>query len=225
MPSNLLSKQHPLVYLITSGTTTDQTTSVTEDFSHILQLIRAAVVAGIDLVQIREKRLTARVLFELSRSAAEVVRGSGTKLLVNDRADIAAAAGADGVHLATTSLPTQVIRRTFGDGFLIGASTHSIAEVNVAREQGADFVVFGPVFETESKSEYGAAKGIEELSKLTATLASFPVLALGGVTERNAADCVNAGARGIAAISMLQEPSRLEDLTQKIHSIALRTER
>jgi len=222
MPFNLLSKQHPLVYLITNGATTDQTTSATEDFSHILQLIHAAVIAGIDLIQIREKKLTARVLFELSRSAAEVVRGSSTKLLINDRADIAAAAGADGVHLATTSLPPQVIRRTFGDEFLIGASTHSLAEANVAREQGADFVVFGPVFETASKSEYGGAKGIEELSKLTAALGGFPVLALGGITEGNAADCVSAGAQGIAAISLLQKPERLEDLTRKIHGFALK---
>jgi len=179
------------------------------------------VIAGIDLVQIREKNLTARVLFELSQSAAEIVRGTQTKLLINDRADIASTAGANGVHLATTSLPAQAVRRAFGNEMLIGVSTHSLDEANVANQSGADFIVFGPVFETRSKSEYGPARGIEELRGLTSALGEFPVLALGGISEDTVEACLRAGARGVAAISMLQDQERLAELTGRIHSLPL----
>lgn len=215
-----LNKPHPPVYLITSGQTTQQTTPATEDFASILQLVRAAAAAAVDLVQLREKQLTARVLFELSQRAAEIVRGSNTKILINDRADIASAAGADGAHLTTESLPASVVRQTFGAEFLIGVSTHSLAEAESARHGGADFIVFGPVFATPSKSGHGEAQGIVALSQLASALAPFPVLALGGVTEENMESCIEAGARGVAAIGMLQEPDCLKELTRSIHGLA-----
>jgi thiamine-phosphate pyrophosphorylase len=214
-----LNKSRPLVYLITSGETTDQTTSTTEDFSSILRLTQAAVAAGVDLIQLREKKLTARVLFELATAAVELVRGSSTKLLINDRADIASAAVAHGVHLTTTSLPVEIIRSTFGNEFLIGVSTHSLAEARVAKQGGADFVVFGPVFDTPSKSEYGRPQGLDELAKVTSELSPFPVLALGGIKLENVVDCLRAGARGVAGISMLRDAERLAGLTSKIHQI------
>jgi len=208
--------QRPLLYLITSGETTNRTTPAADTFSHILQLIQAAVAARIDLVQIREKNLSASVLYELSVSAAAITRGSATKLLVNDRADIAAAAGADGVHLTTRSLPTSVVRKTFGDDFLIGVSTHSLAEARAARESGADFAVFGPVFYTESKSRYGEPTGVEELAKVAAKLSPFPVLALGGLSMDNVASCIQAGAAGVAGISMFQNPERLVEVVSLV---------
>lgn len=185
---------------------TARTTPVTEDFSNVLHLVQAAVAAGIDLVQIREKNLSAKVLYQLSASAARVTRGSATKLLINDRSDIAAAAGADGVHLTTHSLPTDVVRRTFGDEFLIGVSTHSAEEASIARRSGADFVVFGPVFESASKSKYGAPQGLSNLERVCAELSLFPVLALGGLTINNVAACIQAGAQGVASIRMLNDP-------------------
>lgn len=199
MPLNL---QKPITYLITSGATTATTTSSTKDFARILKLVEAAVAAKINLIQLREKNLAARVLFELAQQAAELTRGSPTGLLVNDRADIARAAGADGVHLTTRSLAAVVIRRTFGKDFLIGVSTHSLAEAGVAQEGGADFAVFGPVFETASKKIYGEPMGLDQLSEVARELAPFPVLALGGVTFANARDCLRAGASGIAGIRL-----------------------
>jgi thiamine-phosphate pyrophosphorylase len=213
MPFDL---HRPLIYLITSGETTAHTTPATEDFSRILKLVRAAVVARIDLVQIREKNLSASVLYQLSASAAGITQGSSTKLLINDRSDIASAAGADGVHLTTSSLPTDVVRQTFGAGFLIGVSTHSLQEVSRARQSGADFVVFGPVFDTASKKQYGDALGLTSLGRISSELSPFPVLALGGVTIENVAKCTQAGARGIAAIRMLQQPDRLADVADEI---------
>jgi thiamine-phosphate pyrophosphorylase len=203
---------------------TARTTPATKDFSNLLHLVQAAVTAGIDLVQIREKNLSAGVLYQLSASAARVTRGSATKLLINDRSDIAAAAGADGVHLTMHSLPTDVVRRAFGDEFLIGVSTHSAREANVARRRGADFLVFGPVFETASKSKYGAPQGLQNLERVCAELFPFPVVALGGLTVNNVAACIQAGAQGIAGIRMFGDPDKLADVVNAIRE-SVRRER
>lgn len=216
MPLDLHSPPRPLIYLITSGQTTDRTTPAAEDFSSVLQLVQAAVVAQIDLVQVREKNLTASVLYQLASSAAGITKGSATKLLINDRSDIAAAAGADGVHLTTSSLPTAVVRQTFGDGFLIGVSTHSLEEARLARQGGADFAVFGPVYETASKTELVEPPGLTGLARVCSELSPFPILALGGVMIGNVAECIRAGARGVAAIRMLQQPAQLADVADEI---------
>jgi thiamine-phosphate pyrophosphorylase len=176
------------------------------------------VAAKIDLLQIREKQLRVNILYKLSASAAEIIRGSVTRLLVNDRSDIAFAVGADGVHLTTQSLPADVVRRTFGDDFLIGVSTHSLEEAEGARRRGADFVVFGPVFNTPNKRQYGEPQGLESLERVATALSPFPVLALGGVTIGNVAECILAGARGIAAIRMLSDPSGLQQVVNEIRA-------
>ena len=115
----------PIIYPITSGTT-----RTPED---LLPLIEAAVAARVPLFQIREKKLSARALYNLTARAAEITRASDTRLLVNDRADIACAAGAGGVHLTSQSLPAGVVRNTYGPEFLIGVSTHSLEEARAAR--------------------------------------------------------------------------------------------
>jgi thiamine-phosphate pyrophosphorylase len=191
------------VYPITSG-------QATPDDPQFLRLVRAAVDAEVPLFQIREKLLSARVLFELVARAAEITHGSKTRLLVNDRSDIARAAGADGVHLTAQSLPVEVVRKTCGAEFLIGVSTHSLAEAQAARDAGADFVVFGPVFETESKRAYGAPQGPEKLREVTRALGEFPVVAIGGITLENFSECFEAGARGVAAIRMLNTAENMD---------------
>src|SRR5438128_10424827 len=143
-----LNLSKPILYLITPGATAEATARSSESFQESLHPVSAAVGAGIQLIQLREKHLTARVLFELTERVMEIVRGTSTRVLVNDRTDIAAGAGANGVHLTTRSLEADVVRRTFGPNILIGVSTHSHAEARRARDAGADFVVFGPVFPT-----------------------------------------------------------------------------
>jgi thiamine-phosphate pyrophosphorylase len=167
-------------------------------------------------VQIREKNLSASVLYDLAVSATAITQGSATKLLVNDRADIAAAAGAAGVHLTTSSLPTSVVRQAFGDSFLIGVSTHSMAEANEARRSGADFVVFGPVFETPAKEKYGEPAELDRLGKVVMALSPFPVLALGGLSLDKVAGCIQAGACGVAAIRMFNDPHTLTEIADGI---------
>ena len=203
----VLSK--PILYLITRGATTETTTPDRPEFKQILEQVSAAVAAEIDLIQLREKRLSARVLFELTHAAVSLTRGSVTRVLVNDRGDIAAGAGAHGVHLTRKSIDAATTRKTFGSEFLIGVSTHSVDEARTAKKGGADFVVFGPVFETTSKREYGPPVGLQQLAGVTSEFANFPVLALGGITVDNAALCMSAGASGVAAISLF---SQLHDL-------------
>jgi thiamine-phosphate pyrophosphorylase len=193
----------PIVYPITSGKS-----SITD----ILRLIHAAVDAEVPLFQIREKSLSARALYEVVVRAVSITRGSRTRLIVNDRIDVARAAGADGVQLTAHSLPANVVRTTWGSEFLIGVSTHSREEAQAARAGGADFVVFGPVFETESKRAFGPPQGLDKLRDVTRALDEFPVLAIGGITLENIPACLAAGARGVAGISLSKYIGRLPDV-------------
>ena len=191
--------QLPIIYAITSGATTAQTTPDDPEFANVLRLVETVVTARVSLVQIREKALTTRVLYELATRAVSITRGSETRVLVNDRFDVARASGADGVHLTARSLPADVVREICGDDFLIGVSTHTLEEVRAALE--ADFIVFGPVFATGSKQP----QGLEKLREVTSELKGFPVLAIGGINRNNAQDCYRAGASGIAAIRLFNE--------------------
>src|SRR5215831_1930977 len=128
-----LQLSKPILYLITRGASDSATTPETVQFREILSQVSSAVSAGIQLIQIREKQLTTRCLFELTNRAVELARGTTAKILVNDRADVATAALANGVHLTTQSLDAATIRKTFGAEFVIGVSTHSLAEARSAR--------------------------------------------------------------------------------------------
>ncbi len=214
-----LQLSKPILYLITRGASTEATTPDSREFKQVLDQVSAAVSAGIDLIQLREKRLTARVLFELTSQAAAIARGSSTRLLVNDRADIAAAAHAQGVHLTAQSIDARTIRRTFGKEFLIGASTHSLAEALAARNDGADFVVFGPIFETPSKTKYGSPLGIDRLAEAAREVGEFPLLALGGITAQNAALSLKAGASGLAGISLFSQPEQYNAIVRDITGV------
>jgi thiamine-phosphate pyrophosphorylase len=215
-----LKLQKPIIYPITSGATTPASTPASCDFQNVLALAHAAVSARIPLIQLREKNLTARTLYELTRRCVEITRGTVTRVLVNDRADIARAAGADGCHLTTRSLEARIVRRTFGADFLIGVSTHSLAEAQAAREGGADFAVFGPVFDTPSKLSYGRPVGIEALREAAEALSGYPILALGGLTDENSREVLDAGASGVAAIHLFSDPAKLDVIAAAIRSRA-----
>lgn len=175
--------------------------------------VLAAARAGVDWIQIREKDLSARALFELAGRLRRRLETSPVRprLLLNDRLDIALAAGLDGVHLPAQGLPVAEVaaqRARLPARFLIVVSCHSAAAVMQAAEEGATAAVLGPIFATPSKLAYGAPLGLPTLQ--VARQVSIPVLALGGVALDNAAACLRAGAAGLAAIRLFQSPEVAE---------------
>jgi thiamine-phosphate pyrophosphorylase len=149
------------------------------------------------MIQIRAKELSARALAEFVRGMMACAGPS--KILVNTRADVALACGAHGIHLPSGSMSPAAIRRIAPAGFLIGVSCHTIPELQAAEREGADFAVYGPVFPSVTKS--GHPIGIQSF-QLAVSRVGLPVYALGGVTMENAPLCIDAGAAGIAGISL-----------------------
>ncbi|HKN23935.1 MAG TPA: thiamine phosphate synthase [Candidatus Acidoferrum sp.] len=174
----------------------------------LLEKMENAAGAGVDWIQIREKDLTGR---ELAALVAEAVRriARPCRILVNDRLDVAMAVGAGGAHLGEQSMPIEDARRfvkekNCGGDFLVGASAHSLEAAQAAEKDGADFVIFGPVYETPSKAAYGPPQGLSRLSTVCERVC-VPVIAIGGITIQNARECTAAGASGIAAIRLFQD--------------------
>lgn len=170
--------------------------------------LAGCAAAGVDAVQIREKDLDDRALWEIAR-AARALLPPQTRLLVNGRADVALAAGADGVHLPSDGVPVAALRRRFGRALLLGVSTHRVEEVERARDEGADYATFGPVWETPGK---GPATGVAALARAAAT--GLPVHALGGVTIGRFGEVAAAGAAGVAAIRLFQQPPEIREAVE-----------
>jgi thiamine-phosphate pyrophosphorylase len=177
-----------------------------------------AARAGVDLIQVREKDLTSRELIALVKDALISRRDSedGSPLVVvNDRVDVALAAGADGVHLGVHSIPARVVRQLAPWGFIIGVSCHGLEEAVAAESAGADYLVLGPIFETPSKLGYGPPLGLEKLRNVTSRI-KIPVLALGGISVARVRPCLQAGACGIAGIRIFQDcesiPARVREV-------------
>jgi thiamine-phosphate pyrophosphorylase len=179
--------------------------------------VEAALRGGVRAVQLREKDLCGRELFELACELRELTSRYGAKLFINDRLDIALAADADGVHLGESSLPVARVREVAGDRLLIGVSCHGLERALDAQESGADFITFSPIFFTPSKAPYGEPLGIERLAEACRIL-RIPVFALGGIKKDSIRAVLAYGARGIALISAIlaaddPEPAAREILT------------
>jgi thiamine-phosphate diphosphorylase len=182
----------------------------------LLEVVRQAIAGGADLVQLREKDLGGRELLTLARDSVEAARGSGRcRVIVNDRLDVALAARAAGVHLPAEGLPIGAVRRLAPKRFLVGRSVHSLAEAQRARKEGADYVIFGPVFATPSKLAYGPPQGPDALRKLAAAV-KLPVWAIGGITPTTAAELRGLPIAGVAAISAI---AAAEDPAQAVRDL------
>ncbi|MDN5361763.1 MAG: hypothetical protein PWP70_810 [Moorella sp. (in: firmicutes)] len=158
----------------------------------------AARLAGVDYLQLREKDLPAGELYNLARQIKEVLP-AGTRLLVNDRLDVALAAGADGVHLGENSLPPAAARRLLGPDKILGVSVHSVEGARRAAAAGADYLLFGHIFTTASKAGL-PPRGLTTLAEVAANV-NIPVIALGGITVDRVTGCLAAGAGGVAVMS------------------------
>jgi len=172
--------------------------------------VESCLAAGLKAVQLREKDLPVRDLLGLAHALRDSTRRHGARLLINDRADVALAVGADGVQRAGTSLPVSALRAISPPGFLIGASVHAVDEARTAESDGADFLLFGPVYDTPSKRRYGAPQGIAALERATSAVGK-PVFGVGGVTPARVAEVVRAGAAGVAVIGAILGAERPAD--------------
>jgi thiamine-phosphate pyrophosphorylase len=186
--------------------------------------IQMAIEAGADWVQIREKDLPGRALADLVRGAvAAGLERAVSRVIVNDRLDVALAAGAAGVHLGRESLNAREVvpwcrSRNAPPEFLVGVSCHNLGESREAESAGASYIFFGPIFDTPSKRGLGAPQGVSRLAEICRTV-RIPVIAIGGVDEGNAAECLRAGAAGIAAIRMFQQARDAGELKDAVHRI------
>jgi thiamine-phosphate pyrophosphorylase len=203
----------------------------------LLKKIRASIAARMNWIQIREKDLLAPELLALVREAVYATESQNnpeaagslrsehtrTKIIVNDRLDVAIAASAAGVHLGRESAPVREVAPWCRNGnapqeFIIGASCHSLAESCAAESAGASYVILGPVFDTPSKRAFGPPVGIAQLSAICATV-KIPVLAIGGIDAENAGECLRAGAAGIAAIRLFQDAGDEKKLVSAVRSL------
>lgn len=166
------------------------------------EAVRLALQGGVTAVQLREKDLPVRELLTLAQELRVITREFGAKLFVNDHVDVAVAVEADGVHLGHQSMPIDAARKIIGKGMLIGASTHSAQEAKDAEAKGADFVTYGPIFETPSKAQYGKPVGKLSIREVKYHV-DIPVFALGGIKSGNVMQVIAAGADGVAMISSI----------------------
>lgn len=171
-------------------------------------VVREACLNGIRAVQLREKDLPARDLYTLAKEIREITAEHDARLFINDRVDIAIAVEADGVHCREDSIWPSDIKKINSD-LKTGVSVHSIDRAQEAQKDGADFVLFGPVFKTPSKEKYGTHQGIERLKEVIRAV-DIPVFAVGGITTERAHSCFDSGVWGVAGISSVMSAESVE---------------
>lgn len=182
------------------------------------EVIASAARGGAGMVQLREKDLSARALLALGGRLQRVLASYDIPLLINDRLDVAQALDAAGVHLAGHSLPAAQARGVLGSDKLIGVSTHSLEQAQDARDGGADFIVFGPVFTTPSKVAYGPPQGLQQLANIVQAI-DLPVIAIGGINVTNLASVLQEGAHGVAMIRAVLEAAEPEAATRQLRAL------
>jgi len=168
----------------------------------LLSVLEQALEGGVKAIQLREKDLSGKNLYNLAEKTCRLCERYEALLLINDRVDVALAVDAAGVQLGKTSLPIGAARALLGPQKLIGVSTHSLEEAQHAERNGADFVLFGPVYFTPSKASFGTPQGLDALKKIVENIAA-PVYAIGGIKSANTVAVCRLGVRGVALISAI----------------------
>ncbi len=189
-----------------------------------IDVVRAAIQGGATVIQLRDKNASTRHLIELGRTLRELTRAADVTFIVNDRADVALAVDADGVHVGQDDLPASDARRIVGAQKLVGVSASSVAEAMQAEHDGADYIGTGSVFVTSSKPDAGVPIGLDGLQQI-ARAVSIPVVAIGGINAQNAASCVVAGAAGVAVISAVVSAADVERAARELRAIIQSTTR
>ena len=181
----------------------------------LVPLLQQVLTAGTSAIQLRERDLSVRELVALAREVQAITASCGSQLLINNRIDIALALEGVGVHLRSNSLPLPVARKMLGPQRLLGMSVHSVEEGLLAEEQGADYIVLGPIYETPSKQMFGPPLGIHTLEK-ACTLVRIPIIGIGGVTAARAREMRHAGAFGAAVITAILGADDVESATREL---------
>ena len=204
----MIALPRPWIYLVTDRKQLAPDARTTrEELIALESFLGEAIDAGVDVIQIRERDLDGGLVAELVRNVATRARGSSTRVVVNDRADVALAAGAHGVHLRADGPPVDRVRALGASKWVIGKSVHTSAEARRASDAGADYVLFGTVFSGGSKGHVPEGDRITALRDATRG-SRAPVIAIGGIDPAGAARCINAGAAGVAAISIFLPEGR-----------------
>jgi thiamine-phosphate pyrophosphorylase len=184
------------------------------DRSHA-EVAQAALEGGARCVQLRDRTLSDRALWEVGGRLREVTRGAGAALIVNDRVDIALAVAADGVHLGQDDLPIRTARRMMGPGAIVGASVANPEEALSAEAAGASYVSVGSIFETASKADAGQGIGLAPIAEIKRTVA-VPVLAIGGINCDNVGAVIGGGADGVAVISAVADAADMAAAARRL---------
>jgi thiamine-phosphate pyrophosphorylase len=204
MPARLLPS--PLYAILDSSLTKGRSPAA---------ILHEFLAGGVKLVQLRAKELSSGEFFALAQEAREMTRDAGAMFIVNDRADIALAVGADGAHLGQDDLPLAAARKILGESKVIGISTHDLAQARDAEQDGADYIGFGPIFGSATKDTGYSPRGLEMLREVRQAV-KIPVVAIGGITEKNVPEVWRAGANAAAIISDLMGA---EDVAPKVRRI------
>jgi thiamine-phosphate pyrophosphorylase len=200
---NNFPDKRPLLYYITDSRQLNG--------ASIIRCVRRALDWGVDFIQIREKHLSERELYILICRIVALAQNTKCRILVNGRADLALAAGADGVHLPSTGLMIKDIRTWIPRDFIVGVSVHSMREIRDAEVQNADYILVGHVFPTKSKEVYGTSLGLGFLAKACGST-SIPIFGLGGMNPERIDPVLKTGAVGIAGITLFQDPKEFAQL-------------
>lgn len=179
----------------------------------LTDVVKEALDGGVKAVQLRERDLPIRELLKLAEEMRRITKDAKAMLFINGRMDVAMAVEADGIHLGQTDLPVDVVRKIVGNRFIIGVSTHNLKEAKEAEKGSADFITFGPIFETPYKLKYGEPVGIEALKRVKSGFL-IPVYAIGGINSGNIKQILGTGADGVALISAIigvKEPKKAAD--------------
>ena len=181
-----------------------------------LQQVRLLSLGGAPLIQLREKNLSPREFYEQAKAAVVVAAKWGVQLIVNDRVDVALAAGAQGVHLGQDDIPPDAARKLLGPDAIIGYSTHNIEQAIAATKLPIDYLAIGPIFPTTTKSDTAPVVGLDGIRAVRNEIGDFPLVAIGGITHENAREVIQAGADSVAVISaLLSNPTHITEVTRR----------
>ncbi len=176
------------------------------------QQVELLSAGGATLVQLREKQMPPREFYEQAKAAVEVARPSGVTLIINDRVDVALAAGADGVHLGQDDMPPDAARKLLGDEAIIGYSTHNIEQATKALSLPIDYLAIGPIFATSTTTDTSHVLGLDGLRAVRNAIGAVPLVAIGGISVANARKVIEAGADSVALISaLLSDPRQISE--------------